>query len=182
MSKIGKKPVKLPENVEVNISDGGVVVKGPRGELSIDKPKEIKVEIKDGEIFFENKGNKKSGKEMHGTIRALVSNMVKGVTEGWEKKLELVGTGYRAEVSGKKLIITIGYSHPVEMEAPEGIEINADKTNITISGIDKEKVGEFAAKVRSIRKPEPYKGKGIKYIDEVVRRKPGKAAKAAGAA
>jgi len=182
MSRIGKLPVTIPETVEVSASNGVIIVKGPKGELKREFPRDIKIELKENEVLVAPKGESKTARAMHGTWRALIANMVKGVLEGWSKQLELVGTGYRAEGSENNLVLAIGYSHPVEMKAPEGIKFNIQKTLITIEGIDKELVGQVAAKIRDIRPPEPYKGKGIKYIDEVVRRKPGKAAKAQGAA
>lgn len=180
MSKIGKQPINIPDKVNVEIKDRELSVEGPRGKLSIHLPRPINIELKDQEVRVTSKGKSKNVNALWGTYRALVNNMVKGVTEGWRKELELVGTGYRAELQGKTLTVTVGYSHPIKFEAPEGIEFNAQKTMITISGNDKEKVGQVAAEIRSIRPPEPYKGKGIRYKDEYVRRKPGKAAKAQG--
>jgi len=181
MSRIGKLPVILPETVEISVSDGTVYIKGPKGELKRKLPREIKVEIDNKKVLVKRKGNSKTARAMHGTWRAIIANMAKGVSEGWSKQLELVGTGYRAEGSERDLTLAIGYSHPVEIKAPEGISFSIQKTLITVEGIDKELVGQVAAKIRNVRPPEPYKGKGIKYIDEVVRRKPGKAAKAQGA-
>lgn len=182
MSRIGKIPVEIPEEVKVEVVEETIKVLGPKGVLEIELPREVKVKIVENKIEVERKGNAKRAKAMHGTIRATIANMVKGVKEGWSKTLELVGTGYRASVEGKKLVLTVGYSHPVEMQMPEGIDVKVEKNDITIEGIDKELVGQIAAKIREVRKPEPYKGKGIKYKDEVVRRKPGKAAKGPGAA
>ncbi len=182
MSRIGKLPVILPEAVEIFISDGMVHIKGPKGELKRKLPREIKVEVDNKKVLIKRKGENKTARAMHGTWRALIANMAKGVSEGWSKQLELVGTGYRAEGSEHDLTLAIGYSHPVEIKAPEGISFSIQKTLITVEGIDKELVGQVAAKIRDVRPPEPYKGKGIKYVDEVVRRKPGKAAKAQGAA
>ena len=182
MSRIGKLPIILPEAVEISVSDETVRVKGPKGELERKFPREVKIEVSGKEILITPKGDSQTARAMHGTWRALIANMVKGVTEGWSKQLELVGTGYRAEGTEKSLVLAIGYSHPVEMKAPEGISFTIQKTIITVEGADKELVGQVAAKIRDVRPPEPYKGKGIKYIDEVVRRKPGKAAKAQGAA
>lgn len=180
MSRIGKIPVEIPENVEVNISGNKVVVKGPKGEMSKEFPRVVLVEVKNGKVLVVAKGKTKRSKEMHGTTRALISNMLTGVSKGWMRKLELVGTGYKAESSGKKLSLIVGYSHPVEIEMPEGVSIKVEKTNITLEGVDKELIGHMAAKIRAVRPPEPYKGKGIKYEDEIIRRKPGKAAKGAG--
>ena len=181
MSRIGTQPVIIPQEVEVEINGRRFRVKGPKGELEKVMPMELELTRTDGSILIKKKSNNKRSKSLHGTFRALISNMVKGVTEGWEKELELVGTGYRAEVKDDRLILTVGYSHPVEVRAVGGINFKVEKTKITVSGIDKEKVGHIAAVVRAVRPPEPYKGKGIKYLDEVVRRKAGKAAKAAGA-
>lgn len=182
MSRIGKLPVILPETVEISVSDGTVYIKGPKGEIKRKLPREINIEVDKKEVLIKPKGDSKTTRAMHGTWRALVANMVKGVSEGWSKQLELVGTGYRAEGSERDLTLAIGYSHPVKMEAPEGITFTIQKTLITVEGVDKELVGQVAAKIRDVRPPEPYKGKGIKYIDEIVRRKPGKAAKTQGAA
>ncbi len=182
MSRIGKLPVVLPEAVEISISDGMVHIKGPKGELKRKLPREINIEVDKEKVLIKRKGDNKSARALHGTWRALISNMAKGVSEGWSKQLELVGTGYRAEGSERDLTLAVGFSHPVEMKAPEGISFSIQKTLITVEGIDKELVGQVAAKIRDVRPPEPYKGKGIKYVDEIVRRKPGKAAKAERAA
>ncbi len=182
MSKIGKLPVSIPDGVTVQVEDGDLVVKGKRGELRRDIPRGFTVEIKDGElVVLPPKSESKKNRAMYGTIRVLIANMVKGVHEGWSKELELVGTGYRAEMQGKNLSMTVGFSHPVVFEPPEGIEFTVDKSIIKVEGNDKEVVGQVAANIRSVRPPEPYKGKGVRYKDEHVRRKPGKAAKAAGA-
>lgn len=180
MSRIGIQPVEIPEKVNVEVDGKKVKVKGPQGNLEKELPREVSVKVEDGEVLVERKNDTKRAKSMHGTARAHIANMVKGVTEGWSKKLELVGTGYRAEVRGNKLVLTIGYSHPVEIEGPEGISFKVEKNVVTVEGPDKDLVGLIASKIRAVRPPEPYKGKGIKYIDEVVRRKPGKAAKATG--
>lgn len=177
MSRVGKLPVELPEKVNLKITDNIVSVVGPKGEMSREFPAEIGVEVKDGKVNVDIKKNGKNSKALHGTWRALIANMVKGVSEGWVKKLELVGIGYRAEMSGATLVLNVGYSHPVEIKSPKGISISAEKTLITVEGVDKELVGQIAAIIRKVRPPEPYKGKGIKYQDEVIRRKPGKAAK-----
>jgi len=182
MSKIGKQPIKLPEGITLEIERSVIHVKGPKGELEKKYPRELVIKEKDGEIVVSIKKETDKAKALHGTFRSLIANMVKGVSEGWKKELELVGTGYRAEVSGNKLILTVGYSHPVEIEAPKNIGFKVEKTDLTVEGIDKEVVGEISAQIRAVRPPEPYKGKGIKYKDEVIRRKPGKAARAAGAA
>lgn len=180
MSRIGKKPILIPEGVTVEITDGKVLVKGSKGDLSFEYKKDI-VQVKsDGkEISVEVVRDTKESPALWGTTRARIANMVKGVTEGFEKKLELVGVGYRAkQVSNNEISMTLGFSHPVEFKAPEGIELKVeDNTHITVMGIDKSIVGLTASLIRKIRKPEPYKGKGIRYQGEVVRRKPGKAGK-----
>jgi large subunit ribosomal protein L6 len=181
MSKIGKQPVKLPKEVDFKVVGGLIKITGPKGSLERKLPREILVEEKNGEIVVKRKKENKKAKSLHGTIRAHIANMIQGVTKGWLKELELVGTGYRAELKGKDLILTVGYSHPVEIRAPEDINFKVERTSIAVEGIDKEKVGEIAARIRAVRPPEPYKGKGIRYKDEVVRRKPGKAAKTVGA-
>ena len=179
MSRIGKLPVAIPAGVTVTIKDNNLVsVKGPKGTLEKQFAKELKIEQKDGEILVTRPNDEIKERSLHGLTRALLFNMVDGVTKGYEKKLEINGVGYRAAKQGKKLTLTLGYSHPVEMEDPDGIETVLDGTNtIIVKGIDKEAVGQFAAEIRSKRGPEPYKGKGIKYADEVIRRKVGKAGK-----
>lgn len=179
MSKIGKLPVVLSEGVKAEISGRELVISGPKGTLKRHLPKDIEVNEKEGVLLVTDKTN--SSPAIYGTTRVLIANMVKGVSTGWVKQLELVGTGYKAEVSGSTLVLTIGYSHPVKIEAPEGISFKVEKTIITIEGPDKEVVGQIAAIIRGVRPPEPYKGKGIKYIDEVIRRKAGKVTKAVGA-
>lgn len=181
MSKIGKQPVKLPAGVSIETTPGEIKIKGPKGELSRKIPPSVGVGVKDGAILVSSKEGTKQAKSTFGTIRSIIANMVVGVTEGWSKQLELVGTGFRAEVQGRALILTIGFSHPVTIEVPEGITFKVEKSIITIDGADKELVGQIAANIRAVRPPEPYKGKGIKYLDEVVRRKAGKAAKTIGA-
>lgn len=180
MSKIGKQPVKLPEGVTAEISRDALVIKGPKASLTRSFPKVIKIENKEGNLIVSLTKNSSSLFPVYGTSRALIANMVRGVTDGWKKVLELVGAGYRAEVSGRTLTLNVGYSHPVKIEAPEGISFAVEKMLITVEGADRELVGQIAANIRAIRPPEPYKGKGIKYQDEVVRRKAGKAAKTAG--
>jgi large subunit ribosomal protein L6 len=182
MSKIGKQPVKLSEGVKTEMAGETLKISGVKGSLDLKIPRGINIEVKDGELQVVSKVNSKQGKSTFGTTRALIANMVKGVSEGWSKKLELVGTGYRAESDGKILTLTVGYSHPVKIEAPEGISFKVEKTFVTVEGINRETVGQVSANIRGVRPPEPYKGKGIKYIDEIIRRKAGKAAKAAGAA
>ncbi len=176
MSRIGKKPIKIPEGVEVKIDSNEVTVKGPKGELSQEIRPEIKVEVKDKEVLVSLQRQTKQSKALWGTSRSLLANMVKGVVEGCQKQLQLEGVGYRAKVEGDKLILQVGFSHPVEFLKPEGIDFSVEKNIITIIGIDKEKVGQTSAKIRRIRPPEPYKGKGIRYVGEVVRRKEGKKA------
>ena len=181
MSRIGKKPIEIPTGVEAKIDGNKVSVKGPKGSLELEVHKLIKIEQKDNiiQLTVNNPENSKEN-ALWGLSRSLVNNMVVGVTEAFEKKLEINGVGYKAAVSGKKLTLNVGYSHPVEFVIPEGIDCQVEKNVITISGIDKQSVGEVTANIRKVRKPEPYKGKGIKYIDEVIRRKVGKtAAKAA---
>lgn len=183
MSRIGKQPITIPENVEVKISDNQITVKGPLGELNQTILSQIELTLKDSsngqkELLVSPKKESKDTSALWGLFRALIFNMVKGVTDGFEKKLEIQGVGYRASLQGDKLSLNIGLSHPVDIEAPKGIEFKVDKNIITISGTDKQLVGQIAAKIRDQRKPEPYKGKGIRYVDEVVKRKAGK--KAAG--
>ena len=175
MSRIGNRIIKIPEGVTVENNDNVITVKGPKGTLSRELSENIKMELKDNELTLTI--DNEAHKAMHGTMNALISNMVTGVTEGYERGLEIVGVGYRFNVRGDKLVINAGYSHPVEMDIPEGITVEAkDNTEIVVKSIDKEKIGEFAAQIRKVRKPEPYKGKGIRYKDEHVRRKEGKKA------
>jgi len=179
MSRIGKLPVTVPSGVTIDINDHKVTVKGPKGELSEKIHSAIKLEIKDGKVVFTRTADNKPTRSLHGLARKLVANMVEGVTKGYEKRLEIIGVGYKAAVSGSKLTLNLGFSHPVEYIAPKGItfEIDKEKKNIiTITGIDKQMLGEVAAKIRSYKKPEPYKGKGIRYVGENVPRKAGKAA------
>ena len=178
MSRIGKTSVAIPAGVIVTSIDGVVTVKGPKGELKREVHPNINVEVKENEIIITRNDEQKFNKSLHGLTRSLIQNMVEGVTTGFEKKLEIVGVGYRAQANKNKISLTLGYSHPVEYTAPEGIEFEMDqdkKNIITVRGINKQTVGEVAAKVRSYRKPEPYKGKGIRYQDEQVARKAGKA-------
>lgn len=176
MSRIGKKPISLPQGVEVKRDGSLVTVKGPKGALTQELPEEIIIVQEDNEITLQRPSDDKKIRALHGLSRSLLANMVEGVTNGYEKKLELVGVGYRAQLQGKKLVINIGFSHPVEVDPPEGIEFEVPAvTKITVKGIDKQLVGNTAAHIRAIRKPEPYKGKGIKYENETIRRKAGKA-------
>lgn len=175
MSRIGNRIITVPEGVTVTENDNIVTVTGPKGTLSQVMLKDITMKQADNSITLERKNE--NAKAMHGTMNALITNMIIGVTKGYEKALEIVGVGYRFNVQGKKLVINAGYSHPVEMEVPEGLTVEANgNTEITIKGIDKVLVGEFAANVRKVRPPEPYKGKGIRYKDEHIRRKEGKKA------
>ena len=179
MSRIGRLPVAIPAGVTVEVAENNVVtVKGPKGTLEKALPTEMEIKQEGEEIVVTRPNDLKKMKSLHGLTRTLVANMVTGVTKGYEKVLEINGVGYRAQKQGKKLILSLGYSHPVEMEDPEGLESVLDGQNkITIKGIDKQKVGQYAAEIREKRKPEPYKGKGIKYADEVIRRKVGKTGK-----
>ena len=177
MSRIGKKPINIPAGVEVKIDAQQVCVKGPKGELVTEIHPKVKVESAEQKIVLtiaDQEDNKQ--KALWGLSRSLVNNMVEGVTKGFEKKLEINGIGFKAQVSGQKLILNVGFSHPVDFDLPQGITAMVEKNVIVISGIDKQLVGEIAANIRKIKKPEPYLGKGIKYLDEVIRRKAGKAA------
>ncbi|MCL2224267.1 MAG: 50S ribosomal protein L6 [Defluviitaleaceae bacterium] len=179
MSRIGKLPIAVPAGVEVKIAAGNeVTVKGPKGTLSRKLSPDMTIALEAGQVTVTRPNDLKRFKALHGLTRTLINNMVVGVTEGYVKRLEINGTGYRAAKSGKKLTLNLGYSHPVEMTDPDGIESTVDGTaKIIISGIDKEKVGQYAANIREKRPPEPYKGKGIKYENEYIRRKAGKAGK-----
>ena len=176
MSRIGKMPIAIPAGVTVEIAENNkVTVKGPKGTLERVLPSEMDIKMEGSEIVVSRPNDLKKMKSLHGLTRTLINNMVIGVTEGYEKKLEVNGVGYRAQKQGKKLVLSLGYSHPVEMEDPEGLETVLDGQNIiVVKGIDKEKVGQYAAEIRAKRAPEPYKGKGMKYADEVIRRKVGK--------
>ena len=179
MSRIGRMPVAIPAGVTVTIAENNLVtVKGPKGTLERELPVEMNIKEEDGHIVVTRPNDLKKMKSLHGLTRTLINNMIHGVTEGYEKVLEVNGVGYRAAKQGKKLVLSLGYSHPVEMEDPEGIETVLEGQNkITVKGISKEKVGQDAAEIRDKRRPEPYKGKGIKYADEVIRRKVGKTGK-----
>jgi len=179
MSKIGQKPITIPEGVTVTIDGRNLTVVGPKGTLALLVRQEVKVNIVDSIVTIERKSESKIAKSMHGLVRSLVFNMVTGVDKPWKKELELIGVGYRANVSGNKLVLSLGFSHPVEVIAPEGIEFATAENKVIVTGIDKTLVGQVAADIRKKRKPEPYKGKGIRYVGEYVRRKSGKAAKAA---
>ena len=178
MSRIGKKPIPVPNGVEVTIKGNEFSVKGPKGTLSRSLPPDMTVELNDGVINVSRPTDNKPHRSLHGLTRTLVANMVHGVSEGFQKNLEIVGVGYRAQMAGDKLTLQLGYSHPVEMAAPQGVSFALEGTNkITVAGIDKELVGETAAKIRAVRPPDHYKGKGVRYAGEYVRLKPGKAGK-----
>jgi len=180
MSRIGKKPILIPENVEVQIEDEKVTIKGPRGELSQEIRPEIKIEIKEGKIFVLPQVETKKTKAFWGLTRALLANAVEGVTKGYERQLQIEGIGFRANLEGDNLALQVGFTHPVKINVPEGIKFAVEKNIITVSGIDKELVSQTAAIIRKVKKPEPYKGKGIRYFGEVIRRKVGKKAAGAG--
>ncbi len=178
MSRIGRMPIAIPAGVTVEIAENNqVTVKGPKGTLSRVLPSEMEIKVEGSEVTVTRPNDLKKMKSLHGLTRTLINNMVVGVTDGFTKELEVNGVGYKASKSGKKLTLNLGYSHPVEMEDPEGLESTVDGNKIFVKGIDKEKVGQYAAEIRDKRRPEPYKGKGIKYADEVIRRKVGKTGK-----
>lgn len=179
MSRIGLKPIEIPSGVEVKFNEDNLVeVKGPKGQLSQKIDKDMKIKIEDGVLTIARPSEIKRHKSLHGLSRTLIDNMIVGVTEGYQKSLEIVGTGYRAAKQGNKLVLTLGFSHPLELVDPEGIEVECpSQSQIVVKGIDKQKVGNYASKIRDYRKPEPYKGKGVKYTDEVIRRKVGKTGK-----
>lgn len=182
MSRVGKQPISIPDEVEVNIDSNQVEVKGPKGSLTFEVRSELKVELERGKLTVEPQQDTKQTKALWGTTRTRLANMIQGVQEGYEKKLKIKGLGFGATVKENKLELEVGFSHPVEVEQPEGIEfeVNDDNDLITVSGIDKEKVGQTAAKIRNVKPPEPYKGKGIRYKGEQVERKEGKRAVATG--
>ncbi|MBA4495903.1 50S ribosomal protein L6 [Paenactinomyces guangxiensis] len=178
MSRIGRKPITVPNGVEVKIEGNKVTVKGPKGTLSRDFHPDIAVKLENNELIVERPSDHRTHRALHGTTRSLVANMVEGVSNGFSKTLELVGVGYRASKKGNNVVLNVGYSHPVEVNPEEGIELEVPSaTQIIVRGIDKQKVGAVAANIRAIREPEPYKGKGIKYSDERIRRKEGKTGK-----
>ena len=178
MSRVGRMPIAIPAGVTVDIAENNhVTVKGPKGTLEKTLPQEMEIDHQGETIEIKRPNDLKKNKALHGLTRSLLFNMVHGVTEGYEKKLEVNGVGYRVAKQGKKLVLNLGFSHPVEMEDPEGVESKVDGNVITVSGIDKEKVGQFAATIRDKKRPEPYKGKGIKYAEETIRRKVGKTGK-----
>lgn len=179
MSRIGRMPVIVPKGVEVDIKGSSVRVKGPKGEMKQTFPADMQISLQDGEILVQRPTDGRVHRSLHGMTRALISNMVVGVSTGFEKILEINGVGYRAELKGKNLVLYVGFSHPVEMEPPAGIsfDVDARTRQIKVMGYDKQEVGQVAANIREVRPPEPYKGKGIKYLDEKIRRKAGKAGK-----
>lgn len=178
MSRIGKKPVVIPAGVEVKIEGHKVTVKGPKGTLSREFHSDIAIKVEDNHLLVERPSDNRTHRALHGTTRSLIANMVEGVSAGFTKTLELVGVGYRASKKGNNVVLNIGYSHPVEIEPLSGIELDVPtQTQVIVKGIDKQVVGEMAANIRAKREPEPYKGKGIKYINEVIRRKEGKTGK-----
>ena len=182
MSRIGNKPIALPDGVSLETIEGGVRVKGPKGTLTEQLPAEIEMQVEEGTVRFSRADDSVQNRSLHGLARALVANMVQGVVEPFAVELEIQGVGYRAEASGKKLTLLLGFSHPVEMEVPEGLKVSVDRNVIVrIEGIDRRQVGQFAADVRKLRPPEPYKGKGVRYVGEHIRRKVGKAATGSGA-
>ncbi len=181
MSRVGRLPVEVPSGVEVTIVESHVKIKGPKGEMEFDFSPEIEISFADGQVTVKRPSDAREMRSLHGTTRALIQNMVTGVTEGFQKELQLVGVGYRANMQGQNLVLNVGYSHPVEIVPPAGItfEVGDRNQQIFISGMDKQSVGQVAADIRKVRPPEPYKGKGIRYKDEYIRRKAGKAGKVA---
>jgi large subunit ribosomal protein L6 len=176
MSRVGKKPILIPKNVKVSVTGNTVLVEGPKGKLTLEAHPKMTVEAKADQVLVSRHSDEKTDMALHGLTRTLINNMVVGTTTGYQKELEIQGVGFRAQVSGKKLVLQLGFSHPVEFHIPEGIVIEAPKpTQVVIKGIDKQKVGETAAEIRAIFPPEPYKGKGIRYVGEYVRKKVGKA-------
>jgi large subunit ribosomal protein L6 len=177
MSRIGKEPVRIPDGVQVSLHEGLLTVTGPRGTLTRQVHPDITVSIGDGEVRVTRSDDEREHRALHGLYRSLIANMVTGVTEGYRRNLEIVGVGYRAAATGSGITLQVGYSHPVEIQAPEGITFDvASPTRLSVSGADKQLVGQVAADIRAVRRPEPYKGKGIRYAGEQVRRKSGKAA------
>ena len=174
MSRVGRKLIPVPKGVNITVGKDQVTVKGPKGELKRDVPAGVALALNGGELTVTRADDSNENRAKHGMMRALVANMVKGVTDGFERKLEINGVGYRAEVAGQKLNMALGFSHPVVFELPKGISAKVDKNVVILAGIDREVLGETASKIRDIRPPEPYKGKGIKYVEETIRRKVGK--------
>ncbi|MEW6586812.1 MAG: 50S ribosomal protein L6 [Nitrospirota bacterium] len=179
MSRIGKKPIGIPEKVSVEIDAGMVRVKGPKGELSWDFPDKIRVSVNDGAISVERSGDSKIERELHGLARSIINNMVIGVSQGYQKVLEIFGVGYKAQVMGDKIVLTLGYSHPIEFQLPAGIKVSIDpkQTQMTLTGVDKQQLGQIAASLKDLRLPDAYKGKGIRYAGERLKLKVGKAGK-----
>ena len=177
LSRIGKLPIEIPSGVTITVDSGDVTVVGPKGKLTQFITPAVNVKVEDGVFTVEPKDESKEARSQHGLMRALVNNMVIGVTKGFEKKLEVNGVGFRVNGGGNSLEMSLGFSHPVKYQAPEGVELKVEKMNITVSGISKQQVGQVAAEIRSLKKPEPYKGKGIKYADETILRKAGKTGK-----
>jgi len=179
MSRIGKKPIEIPDKVTVEITDGIIKIKGSKGELSWNCPDKIKVSVNGGQIFVERSGDSKVERALHGLARSIINNMVVGVTQGYRKVLEIVGVGYRAQVTGSKIVLALGYSHPVEFELPEGVNASVDQkqVQITLVGVDKQQLGQVAASLKDLRLPDAYKGKGIRYSGEKIKLKAGKAGK-----
>ena len=181
MSRIGKEPVAIPQGVNVNISGNTVSAKGPKGQLSMVVRDEVNVAVQGSEVKVTRRGETREARSLHGLTRTLISNMVTGVSEGFEKKLEIVGVGYKADAKGRSVTLNLGFSNPIDYKLPKGIDVKVDKqTSMTVSGADKQLVGQVAAELRGFRPPEPYKGKGVKYVGEHIRRKAGKAGKAVG--
>lgn len=176
-SRIGRRPIPIPEGVEVKLQAGVVTVKGPKGELKRRLHPDVQVDIQEKAVSLSVPDETKESKSLHGLFRVLISNMIQGVTKGFEKTLEIVGVGYKAEVNGRTAVLNLGYSHPINFELPEGVEAKAEKGRIILNSIDKEALGRAAADIRRLREPEPYKGKGVKYAEEIIRKKAGKGAK-----
>jgi large subunit ribosomal protein L6 len=177
MSRIGKLPITIPSGVTITVGDNDITVAGSKGTLTVPKQQNISVAVEDGKVIVTRADDERYSRAWHGLQRSLINNAVIGVTKGFEKKLEINGVGFRLSGGGRQINMSLGFSHPVKYDAPEGIDLKVEKMEITVSGIDKQKVGQVAAEIRSLKKPEPYKGKGIKYSDEVIRRKAGKAGK-----
>lgn len=177
MSRIGKLPIEIPSGVTITVDSGIATVKGPKGELSQFITPDVTVKVEDGALTVTRHDDSKPAKSQHGLMRALINNMVTGVTKGFEKKLEVNGVGFRVNGGGQEIEMSLGFSHPVKFKAPEGVQLTVNKMEITVNGINKQQVGQVAAEIRALKKPEPYKGKGIKYADETVLRKAGKTGK-----
>ena len=180
MSRVGKLPIEIPSGVTITVDSDVIVVKGAKGELTVPHLSDVTVALEDNQAIVTRKNDERVARAQHGLQRSLLQNAVDGVTKGFEKKLEVNGVGFRVNGGGQEVELTVGYSHPVKYRAPEGIQLTVNKMEITVAGINKQQVGQVAAEIRNIRKPEPYKGKGIKYIDEYIRRKVGKAGAAVG--